>query len=170
MLERARRAPLLRTHASRTARAAWCWCVRSLGACGRLVRAPLGADRHQAQSTGSWCRASSGAASCGRPCGACLLAVVCIEEILASSSILVVHDGSTDIPAGVGAIAMMNLGMKVYLEASFPLPPDLSMIDSCFTIVPMQKHADLILSLESSDSGEKLRVESLDPLLRDLSC
>ncbi|KAJ7191621.1 caspase domain-containing protein [Mycena pura] len=97
-------------------------------------------------------------------------AVLRIEEILASSSILVVHDGATDIPAGVGAIAMMNLGMKVFLEASFPLPPDLSMIDSCFTIVPMRQHADLMISLESSDSGEKLRVESLDPLLRDLSC
>ena len=71
-----------------------------------------------------------------------------IEEIFTSSSILVVHDGSTDIPAGGGAVTIMNLGMKVFLEALFPLPPDLSMIDSCFTTVPMRQHADLILSLE----------------------
>ncbi|KAJ7919726.1 hypothetical protein B0H13DRAFT_2428768 [Mycena leptocephala] len=97
-------------------------------------------------------------------------AVLRIEQILASLSILEVHDGSTDIPSGVAAFAMMNLGMKVFLEPSFPLPPDLSMIDSCFTIVPVRQHADLILSLESLDSGEKLRIESLDPLLRHLSC
>ncbi|KAJ7191835.1 hypothetical protein GGX14DRAFT_578570 [Mycena pura] len=111
-------------------------------------------------------RGWSGAGACGR----LVRAVADTKHNLqkkASSSILVVHDGSTDIPAGVGAVAMMNLGM---LEALFPLPPDLSMIDSCFTIVPTRQHADLILSLESLESGENLRVESLDPFLRDLSC
>ncbi|KAF7359688.1 hypothetical protein MVEN_00693200 [Mycena venus] len=93
-----------------------------------------------------------------------------ITEILAFSSILQAPDGSPDIPSGVAAFAMMNLGMKVFLEPSFPLPPDLSLIDSCFTIVPVRQDADFILSLESSDSGEKLRVESVDPLLRHLSC
>ncbi|KAJ7252007.1 hypothetical protein C8J57DRAFT_1077638 [Mycena rebaudengoi] len=97
-------------------------------------------------------------------------AVLHIEQILMSSSILEVHNGSTDIPSGAAALAIMNLGMKIFLEPSFPLPPDLSMTDSCFTIVPVRKHADLILSLETLDSGEKLRIESLDPLLRHLSC
>ncbi|KAJ7489709.1 hypothetical protein B0H11DRAFT_2012144 [Mycena galericulata] len=96
--------------------------------------------------------------------------VLRIEEILTSSSILEVHDGSTNIPSGVAAFAIMNLGMKIFLTPSFPLPPDLSMIDSCFTIVPVRQQADLILSLESLDSGEKLRIESLDPLLRHLAC
>ncbi|KAJ6505615.1 caspase domain-containing protein [Mycena vulgaris] len=97
-------------------------------------------------------------------------AVLRIEEVLMSSSILKLQDASTDIPSGVAAFAMMNLGMKVFLEPPFSLPPDMSMIDSCFTIVPVRQHADLILSLESLDSGEKLRIESVDPLLCHLSC
>ncbi|KAJ7930626.1 caspase domain-containing protein [Mycena leptocephala] len=78
-------------------------------------------------------------------------AVLRVTEILKSSSILDVHDASADIPSGVAAFAMMNLGMKVFLEPPFSLPPDLSMIDSCFTIVPERQGADLILSLESLD-------------------
>ncbi|KAJ7753237.1 caspase domain-containing protein, partial [Mycena metata] len=96
-------------------------------------------------------------------------AILRVEEILASSSTLAVQDPSTDIPSGVAAFAMMNLGMNVFLEPPFTLPPDLSLIDSCFTIV-RERHADLILSLKSSDSGKKLRIESLDPLLCHLSC
>ncbi|KAJ6505606.1 hypothetical protein DFH09DRAFT_1439004 [Mycena vulgaris] len=91
-------------------------------------------------------------------------------RIFASSCILVVQDPSTDIPSGAAAFAMMNLGMKVFLEPSDILPPDLSLIDSCFTIVSVRQDADLILSLESSASGENLRIESADPLLRSLSC
>ncbi|KAJ6553745.1 caspase domain-containing protein [Mycena vulgaris] len=97
-------------------------------------------------------------------------AVLRIEDIFASSCILVVQDPSTDIPSGAAAFAMMNLGMKVFLEPSDILPPDLSLIDSCFTIVSLRQDADLILSLESSASGENLRIESADPLLRSLSC
>ncbi|KAJ7721378.1 caspase domain-containing protein [Mycena metata] len=97
-------------------------------------------------------------------------AVLRINKILESSSILVVHGGSTDISSGVAAFAMMDLGMKVFLEPSVILPPDLSLIDSCFTIVSARQDADLILSLEYSDSGEKLRIESVDPLLRHLTC
>ncbi|KAJ7016293.1 hypothetical protein C8F04DRAFT_1163119 [Mycena alexandri] len=93
-----------------------------------------------------------------------------ITEFFASSSILKAPDGSPDIPSGVTAFAMMDLGMKVFLEPSFPLPPDLSLIDSCFTIVRERQHADLLLSVDSLDSGGKLRIESLDPLLRHLSC
>ncbi|KAJ7742022.1 caspase domain-containing protein [Mycena metata] len=96
--------------------------------------------------------------------------VLRVTQILTSSSILEAHDASTDIPSGVAAFPTMNLGMKVFLEPPFALPPDLSTIDSCFTIVPVRQHADLILRLESLDSGEKLRIESLDPLLRHLSC
>ncbi|KAF7333993.1 hypothetical protein MVEN_02303900 [Mycena venus] len=97
-------------------------------------------------------------------------AVLRIEEILASSCTLVVQDPSTDIPSGVAAFAMINLGMGVFPESSDILPPNLSLIDSCFTIVSARQDADLILSLESSDSGEKLRIESVDPLFRHLSC
>ncbi|KAJ7027245.1 hypothetical protein C8F04DRAFT_1122868 [Mycena alexandri] len=97
-------------------------------------------------------------------------AVLRIEEILASSSTLAVQDPSTNIPSGVAAFAMMNLGMNVFLEPSNILRPDVSLIDSCFTIAPARQGADLILGLESSDTGEKLRIESLDPLLCHLSC
>jgi tetratricopeptide (TPR) repeat protein len=97
-------------------------------------------------------------------------AILRVTEILKSSSILEAYDASADIPSGVAAFAMMDLGMKVYLEPPFALPPDFSMIDSCFAIVPERHHADLILSLEPSDSGDKLRIESMDPLLRHLSC
>jgi hypothetical protein len=97
-------------------------------------------------------------------------AILRVKEILKSSSILEVHNASADIPSGVAAFAIMNLGMKVFLEPPFALQPDLSMIDSCFTIVPERQHADLILSLESLDDGEKLRIESVDPLLCHLAC
>jgi hypothetical protein len=97
-------------------------------------------------------------------------AILRVTEILKSSSILEAYDASADIPSGVAAFAIMNLGMKVFLEPPFALPSDLSMIDSCFTIVPERQHADLILSLESLDGGDKLLIESVDPLLCHLSC
>ncbi|KAJ7712630.1 caspase domain-containing protein [Mycena metata] len=96
-------------------------------------------------------------------------AVLRVEKILASSFTLAVQDPSTDILSGATAFAMMNLGMNVFLESDI-LRPDVSLIDSCFTIAPARQGADLILSLESSDSGERLRIESLDPLLHHLSC